>query len=226
MFPAWQSGRGQAGDIHEWIKRFTWQIPFLVFNLSVLSVTDIIPSTVDGRIWVLSIDTVVGDNQSAREKRSCPSATLSVTHPIHLGIYSSSWITKCKYFSFFYSSPLGSSLCRSSKIPYWIWTPLYPMDGGLLLHCILRGQKIGERTIPLEFELTIPVSEQPTSVRLFGHCEHNLDIWDTSHCSQKPIQWMKAWHNEWLDGHVEAKNTFVWEVTKTPRNFEPPPCAK
>jgi len=142
-FPAWQSRRGQADDIHEWIKRFTWQILFLVSNLAVLSITDIIPSTVDGRIWVLSIDTVVGDNQSARQKRSCPNATLSATHPAHLGMDSSSWITKYKFFLFFYSSLLGLSLCRTSKIFFGIWIPLYPMDGGLLLHRITRTQKIG-----------------------------------------------------------------------------------
>ena len=177
MFPAWQSGRGQASELHEWIKRFNRQIPLLVFNLAVLSVTDIIPSTVDGRIWVFSIETLVGDNRSARVKKSCPNATLSTTHPIHLGIDSSSWITKFKYFFFFYSSPLGSSLCRTSKMSFGIRTPLNPMDGGLLLHWILRTQKIGERTIPLEFELMIPVSEQSTSMRLFGHYECSLDIW-------------------------------------------------
>ena len=101
------------------------------------------------------------------------------------------------------------------------------MNGGPLLHHILRTQKIGERTVPLEFELTIPVSVQSTSVRMFGHCARNLDIskpLGTVHQNKFSKRKLDM-ANDWMDMWKRKTRSFE-RTQKTPRTFEPPACAK
>lgn len=219
MLPVWQGRRSQAGDIHDWIKRFNWQILFLVFNLAVLSITDIIPSTVDGRIWELSIDTVVGDNQSARKRDRVPMPL----YPQHIRL---TWESTVPVGSQNKNSPFSSIhhpwVRRSVSIQKYLLDYEFRCTPSMAVsfytaYYNVENWRTNNPTGIRTHDPNVAAVDVSTTVRTlwkqFGYLK------GTSHCLSKSIQWKKAWHNEWLDGHVEVKNTFVWKDTKNASQF-------
>jgi hypothetical protein len=139
----------------------------------------------------------------------------------HLVIKSSSWITKHKFF-FFYSSSLGSPLSH------------FKNTFRTMNSIVLLGWR--SLTTPHTTNTDNWTKNNPTGIRTHdpsvGVVDVSATVWtlwtkficisesnSASHCSSKSIQCNQTWHTQGLDGHVEAKNRFVWQDTKNASHF-------